>query len=175
MDKIVPTSQLQKLEMTKTMAKDKSFATFPEAVMYMSTKMAEIFKEQIVRIRSFGGGRGNRRIAETRGGGRAGGRGNGRGRGRHRGGRHDGRSGGQDGNRGGRGINENKRYFNRVLVVEATRDVTGDEWSRLGADGRRYVNEKRSRNQARRGNADRDVIEARARGSGAAEPASEAG
>jgi hypothetical protein len=154
--------------MTKVLAREKNFTLFTEAATWMSTKMAEIYKDQIVRIRNYGQGRGgNRRIAEVHG------RDNIRGRGgRFRGGRTGGRGGrgSRDVNRsargGGRGDTTTRHVINGVSVSDPTRDFTGEEWSRLGGEGRKYINEKRSRNQVRRGNSDRDVSEARARGAG---------
>ena len=137
LEKIQPTSKASDVEIRKVLCKEQDFETFTAAATYMSTKISEVFQDQIVRMRSYGShGRGHRRISEVHGQWTGG-------RGRTwRGGRTGGRGGrgGRDGSRGGGGrggvrrngpITGKRNYINGVSVSNATRSFTGDESTHL--------------------------------------------
>lgn len=125
------------ITMAKSHVMDHLLGNWTGAVQYMSTKVSQEFPPRASGQKRKA--RDQRRVSQA-GRGRDGrGRGRGRGgrdgRGRGRGGRHYGRGGGRG--RGGAVV------FNNVDVSEHARYFTDDEMTRMGRDGREYIQSRR--------------------------------
>jgi hypothetical protein len=132
LDKIQPVWKAAEVDTCKAFCREKNYARFEEAAMDMSSRISEVFKDQIVRLRTYGGqGRGSRRVSEVSGG-RIGERGRTGFRGRRMGGRGgcDMRGGCGGRGRGGErstGAIGRRNYINGVYTADTNRAFTAEE------------------------------------------------
>jgi len=161
LEKIMPTSKVQQMEVVKGKVRDDFPTDFNRAISYIASRIAEIYADDIAKMNRFGIGKRTRQIYEAQSDG------NGRGRGRGSGGRftaagtnrrggrgsRGGRSGGRNNGRGGRigGGNTARVNFNGINATDPTRPFTSAEWDQLGNSGRAYVNRERERLHGGRG------------------------
>jgi hypothetical protein len=147
LDKIMPTSKVQQMEVVKGRVRDDFPTNFDRAMSYIASRIADIYADDIAKLNRFGIGKRNRQIYETKSDGPGRGRGRGSGGrfqiGSSRGGRggRGGRSGGRMTGRGGRGGNTARAVnFNGIDATDPTRPFNSAEWDQLGNAGRAYVN-----------------------------------
>jgi hypothetical protein len=150
LDKIMPTSKVQQMEVVKGRVRDDFPTDFNRAMSYIASRIAEIYADDIAKLNRFGIGKRNRQVYEIKSD--SAGRGRGRGNGGRvamgivRGGRgRGGRQGARNTGRGGRGGNANRVTFNGIDATDPTRPFTSTEWDQLGNAGRAYVNRERDR------------------------------
>jgi hypothetical protein len=147
LDKIMPTSKVQQMEVVKGKVRDDYPTDFDRAISYIASRIAEIYADDIAKLTRYGIGKRNRQVYETKSDG-GGHRGRGRGNAQRMAAR-GGRGGGQNGGRVARGIinqqDRNRILFNGVDATDTNRPFTGQEWDQLGPNGRAYVMHERER------------------------------
>jgi hypothetical protein len=148
LDKIMPTSKVQQMEVIKGKVRDDYPTDFDNAISYIASRIAEIYSDDIAKLNRYGIGKRNRQVYEAKSdnGGRGRGRGNGQ-RMAIRGGRGGGRHGGRAGRGGNNHGNQDRQriLFNGIDATEPDRPFSGPEWDQLGPNGRAYVMHEKER------------------------------
>jgi hypothetical protein len=153
LDKIMPTSKVQQMEVVKGKVRDDYPTDFDRAISYIASCIAEIYADDIAKLARYGIGKRNRQVYEAKTD--AGPRGRGRGSGQRTSAR-GGRGGGRHGGRVARGSvnlsDRNRTLFNGIDATDPNRPFSGQEWEQLGPNGRAYVVHERERAAGRGGN-----------------------
>jgi hypothetical protein len=152
LEKIMPTSKVQQMEVMKGRVRDDFPTDFDRAMSYIASRIAEIYDDDIAKLNRFGIGKRNRQVYETKsdGPGRGRGRGSGgrfqtgnsRGDRAGRGGRFGARNAGRGGDQGG---NTARVNFNGINATDPTRLFNSAKWDQLGNAGHAYVTRERER------------------------------
>jgi hypothetical protein len=146
LDKIMPTSKVQQMEVVKGKVRDDYPTDFDRAISYIASRIAEIYADDIAKLTQYGIGKRNRQVYEAK----SDNPGRGRGRGNPNGQRmavRGGRGGGLNSGRAGRGGNHDRQHilFNGIDATDPNRPFSGPEWDQLGPNGRAYVTHERER------------------------------
>jgi hypothetical protein len=141
LDKIMPTSKVQQMEVVKGKVRNDYPTDFNRAISYIASRIAEIYADDIAKLARYGIGKRNRQIYEAKsdhGGQRGRGRGNAQ-RMTVQGGRGGGRNGGQAARGNMNQQDCNCILFNGINATNPNRPFSGHEWDQLGPNGCAYV------------------------------------
>jgi hypothetical protein len=153
LDKIMPTTRVQQMEVVKGKVRDDYPTDFNRAVSYIAARIADIYADDITKMNRFGISKRNRQVYEAKADGR--GRG-GRGTGARTGASVSFRGGRGRARNGGRGFGERngsqhaqQTIFNGIDASDPLRPFASAEWDQLGPNGHAYVTRERDRAQGR--------------------------
>jgi hypothetical protein len=153
LDKIMPTSKVQQMEVVKGKVRDDYPTDFDRAIAYIASRIADIYADDIAKLNRYGIGKRTRQVYETKSdhGNRGRGRGNAQCMAAQTG-RGNGRQGGRAAQGNANITDRNRIVFNGIDATDPNRPFSSHDWDQLGPSGRAYVMHERERAAGRVGN-----------------------